>query len=76
MKIQEDMRCYFKEQWINNPEFKKWNNIKATDKTKKCTCKHDLDLVELIDHDSCSRGRIDTVICTRCDAIKSYKIIR
>ena len=33
-------------------------------------------LVELWEHDSCVRGRIDTVVCTKGDVVRDFKISR
>ena len=70
------MIALLKEDWIQDPSLKKWNSIGCTDSNTKCSCKDGDHLVELWEHDSCVRGRIDTVICKRCDSIKSFSIVR
>ena len=65
-----------KEEWIQDPTLKKWSRVECTDKQTICQCEDGNHLVELWEHDSCVRGRIDTVVCTTCDSIKSFKIIR
>lgn len=64
-----------REEWINDPQLKHWALISCV-QDDKCGCSDDSHLVELWEHDSCVRGRIDTIICTECNKIKSFKIIR
>jgi hypothetical protein len=64
-----------REEWINDPQLKHWVSISSV-QDNKCGCFDDSHLVELWEHDSCVRGRIDTIICTECNKIKSFKIIR
>jgi hypothetical protein len=65
-----------REEWIEDPTFKKWARIDCTEKHTICKCDDGNHLVELWEHDSCVRGRIDTVVCTTCDSIKTFKIVR
>ena len=66
------------EEWNNDPRFKKYYSMNCTDfKREDCNCNDDADhLVELWNQDWCTRGRIDTIVCTKCDTIKSFSIIR
>ena len=63
-----------REEWINDPKLKHWNGRSCTE-DNKCGCS-DPKLVELWEQDSCVRGRIDTIICTNCNKVQSFKIIR
>ena len=65
-----------REQWIEDPLLKKWSRVDCTEKETICRCEDGNHLVELWEHDSCIRGRIDTVVCTTCDSIKTFKIVR
>ena len=69
------MVTLLREDWIKDPQLRKWNSVDCTERYKKCNCDGD-HLVELWDHDSCYRGRIDTIVCTKCNTIKSYTIVR
>lgn len=69
------MISLLREDWVNNPSLKHWAG-KSCIQDNKCGCSDDSKLVELWEHDSCVRGRIDTVVCTECNRIKSFKIIR
>jgi hypothetical protein len=64
-----------REEWINDPQLKHWVSVSCV-QDNKCGCSGDSDLVELWEHDSCVRGRIDTIVCTKCNRIKSFKIVR
>jgi hypothetical protein len=64
-----------REEWINDPHLKHWVSVSSV-QDNKCGCSDDFNLVELWEHDSCVIGRIDTVVCTKCNRIKSFKIIR
>jgi hypothetical protein len=64
-----------REEWINDPQLKHWASIECI-QDSKCGCSDDSQLVELCEHDSCIRGRIDTIVCTECNRVKSFKIIR
>ena len=70
------MKSLLREDWINDSVLKKWNKYSCTDKHTICRCEDGDHLVELWEHDSCVRGRIDTVVCTTCDSIREFKIIR
>ena len=63
-----------KEEWIKDPQLKHWSNVSCV-QDEKCGCPTPK-LVELWEHDSCTRGRIDTIVCTNCNKIQSFKIIR
>jgi len=62
-----------REEWIKDPKLKHWSS--RTCIHHKCYCSTPK-LVELWEQDSCVRGRIDTTVCTNCDSVKSFKIIR
>ena len=66
-------KAYLKEEWMQNPDLKKFINKKCTDSA--CKCEHPY-LVELWEHDSCVRGRIDSKVCVKCDEVYSFSIIR
>ena len=68
------MITYVKEEWINNPQLKHWNG-KSCVQDNKCGCSEP-NLVELWEQDTCTRGRIDTIVCTNCNRIKTFNIIR
>jgi hypothetical protein len=70
------MLSLLKKDWIKDKDLKKWDGVDCTSKTTTCSCEDENNLVELWNHDSCYRGRIDTVVCTKCDSIKSFTIIR
>ena len=64
---------FLKKDWINHPDLRRFSNSKSTDRSCDCSSPK---LVELWEHDSCVRGRIDTTVCVKCDEVKSFKIIR
>jgi len=64
---------YLREEWAKHPNLKKYGWKKCTDSKCECTSQN---VVELWEHDSCVRGRIDTKICTNCDGIVSFSIVR
>ena len=64
-----------RDEWINDPTLKKWCGVSCIDKGR-CRCSDDSSHVELWDHDHSYRGRIDTVVCTSCDVIIDFDIIR
>lgn len=65
--------AFLREDWINHRDLKHFLNKKCTD--TKCTCDNPK-LVNLWEHDSCVRGRIDTDVCVKCDEVNSFSIIR
>jgi len=65
--------AFLREDWINHRDLKHFSSKKCTD--TKCTCDNPK-LVNLWEHDSCVRGRIDTDICVQCDEVNSFSIIR
>ena len=65
--------AFLREDWINHRDLKHFSNKKCTD--TKCTCDNPR-LVNLWEHDSCVRGRIDTDVCVLCDEVNSFSIIR
>lgn len=69
------MKTLLREDWIKTPELRKWSNVKSTTNSV-CRCGDDKKHVELWEQDSCVRGRIDSVICTSCNVMVSFKIIR
>jgi len=68
------MESKLKEEWMKEPTLRKWHSKSCVQKTN-CSCKKP-QLVELWEHDSCVIGRIDTTVCTKCDNIKTFKIVR
>ena len=69
------MKIYTREEWMQIPELKMLARVAAMPE-KRCQCGTKEHLVELIDHESCIVGRIDTVICSRCKEVESFSIIR
>lgn len=67
------MKRLLKKQWSEDPKLGHWAGRRCT--YHKCEC-NEPDLVELWEQDSCVRGRIDTVVCTKCDRVSTFKIIR
>ena len=65
--------AFLREDWINHRDLKHFSNKKCTD--TKCTCEYPK-LVNLWEHDSCVRGRIDTDVCVKCNEVESFSIIR
>ena len=66
--------AFLKEDWVNHKDLKHFYNKECTD-TGNCNCINPK-LVELWEHDSCVRGRIDTTVCIKCDEVKSFSIVR
>ena len=65
------------EEWIKNPELKKWYYIEPFDKMKQgCLCESNEGFVELCGHSSCPYGRIDTTVCKVCNKIVNYYILK
>ena len=69
-----NMVSKLKEEWIKDPQLKHWNSRGAV-QDDKCGCSQPT-LVELWEHDRCVRGRIDTIVCTNCNKVKSFNIVR
>ena len=65
--------AFLREDWINHPDLKQFNHKKCTN--RDCDCSNPTE-VELWEHDSCVRGRIDTTVCVKCNEVKSFNIIR
>ena len=65
--------AFLREDWINHRDLKHFSNKECTD--RKWTCENPK-LVNLWEHDSCVRGRIDTDVCLQCDEVNSFSIIR
>lgn len=65
--------AFLREDWINHRDLKHFSSKKCTD--TKCTCEYPK-LVNLWEHDSCVRGRIDTDVCVKCNEVNSFSIIR
>ena len=63
-----------REEWIKDPKLKHWIGESCV-QDKKCGCSNPT-LVELWEQDYCVRGRIDTIVCTDCNKVQSFKIIR
>jgi hypothetical protein len=64
-----------KSEWMEDPQLRKWSSKSCVDKTL-CSCNTDKNHIELWEHDSCVRGRIDTTICTKCESVVKFSIIR
>ena len=69
------MIALLREEWIANPKLKHWAS-KSCIQDDKCGCSDDSNLVELWERDSCVRGRIDTIVCTECNKVKTFNIVR
>jgi hypothetical protein len=69
------MQILLREEWIKTPELRKWSNVRNTNYSV-CRCGNDKKHVELWEQDSCVRGRIDSVVCTSCNVLVSFKVIR
>ena len=65
-----------KEEWMSDESLKHWKNKSCTHGNNTCRCSDDSNHVDLWEHDSCIRGRIDTIICKVCNSIIKFKIIR
>jgi len=65
--------AFLKEEWSKHPYLKQFYNKKSTDRNCKCGAPK---LVELWEHDSCVRGRIDTTVCIKCNEVESFSIVR
>lgn len=64
---------FLKEDWIKHPDLKQFRNKPSW--ASDCECNSPT-LVELWEHDSCVRGRIDTTVCVKCNEVKSLSIVR
>ena len=71
--VVETRYCFLKEDWVNHKDLKQFYYKKSTE--RNCSCESPK-LVELWEHDSCIRGRIDTTVCIKCNEVKSFSIIR
>ena len=69
------MRRMLRNEWLQDPKLKKWDSVSCTERTR-CRCGKEENHVELWEHDSCVRGRIDTVVCTECNVIVDFDIVR
>lgn len=67
------MESKLREEWVKDPQLNHWNGKSCT--SAECNC-NEPNLIELWEQDSCVRGRIDTIVCTNCDKVESFKIIR
>ena len=65
--------AFLKEDWVNHRDLKHFYYKKSTE--RNCSCDNPK-LVELWEHDSCVRGRIDTTVCIKCNEVKSFSIVR
>lgn len=65
--------AFLKEDWINHPDLSEFRFKESTE--RNCSCESPK-LVELWEHDSCIRGRIDTTVCIKCNEVKSFSIVR
>jgi hypothetical protein len=73
--MKNNMRILERDQWLSDPILKDWR-FKSAASDKKCECRDKENWVELIDHESCIIGRIDTIVCTKCNEVESFRIIR
>lgn len=64
-----------REEWMKDTQLRKWNLVSCTERTP-CKCGNSDNHIELWEHDSCVRGRIDTVICTKCNVVVDFDIVR
>ena len=64
-----------RDEWMKDTQLRKWNSVSCTERTP-CKCGNDVNHVELWEQDSCVRGRIDTVVCTKCNVIVDFDIVR
>ena len=64
---------FLKEDWIKHPDLKQFKNKPSW--ASDCECSSPA-LVELWEHDSCVRGRIDTTVCVKCNEVESLSIVR
>lgn len=70
------MRTLLRDEWLADERLKHFRFVEPKPE-KYCLCDEKSEhIVELIDHESCIVGRIDSVVCTKCNAVKSFKIIR
>ena len=69
-----NMVSKLREEWSVDPQLKHWSG-KNPIQTDECKCSNPT-LVELWEHDSCVRGRIDTIVCTDCNKVESFNIVR
>lgn len=69
------MKIVKRDEWIVDPELNRWR-FKDPLPDRGCRCGNKDKHIELIDHSSCIRGRIDTTICTACNEIVSFDIVR
>ena len=65
--------AFLKEEWKSMKELKDFSYKNSTDRNCKCDVPY---LVELWEHDSCVRGRIDTKVCVKCNEVNSFSIVR
>lgn len=69
------MRIVEREVWSKDTELLRLA-MKPAMPDKRCQCGTQEHWVELIDHESCIVGRIDTVMCTKCNEVQSFNMIR
>jgi len=69
------MKIYSRNEWINDPILSRLA-LKSSVPEKRCRCGNESKHIELIDHESCIIGRIDTVFCTDCNEVVNFSIIR
>lgn len=69
------MKILKREEWLADTNLKMWI-MKSARPEKRCQCGTKDNWVELIDHESCMVGRIDTIVCTKCNEVESFNIIR
>ena len=65
-----------REDWLQDPKLRQWNSKSCTENRGTCRCGNDKNHVELWEQYSCVRGRIDSVVCTSCNTLLTFKIIR
>mgnify|MGYP000110860729 CR=1 FL=1 len=69
------MKSLLRTEWINDPELKRWSDVSCVERNN-CSCNTTDHQIELCEHDTCIRGQIDTIICTECNVIVNFDIIR
>jgi hypothetical protein len=69
------MKVYAKEVWSIDPILKKWAGEEPF-RDRACRCGNTKNQIELIGQSDCIVGRIDTTICTECNTIVSFDIVR
>ena len=69
------MKILSKLEWSKDSVLKGWLSRECIPE-KRCRCENDSNHIELLEHDSCIIGRIDTVVCTDCNEVVNFNIVR